>query len=56
MFVLRAAGVSWRFLPQYPPVMCLKADLGAVFGLWLVRVVVAFGKLFGDLAFDHFGV
>ena len=56
MFVLRAAGVSWRFLPQYPPVMCLKADLRAVFGLWLVRVVVAFGKLFGDLASGHSGV
>ena len=56
MFVLRAAGVSWRFLPQCLPVMRLKADLGAVFGLWLVRVVVAFGKLFGDLAFDQSGV
>ncbi|MEC5171281.1 hypothetical protein RCH11_003782, partial [Glaciihabitans sp. GrIS 2.15] len=38
---------------QYRSVKCLKADLGAVFGLWPVGVVVAFGKPFGDLAFDY---
>ena len=27
-----------------------------MFGLWPVRVVFAFGKLLGDLAFDHSGV
>ena len=39
--------------PQCRFVECLKTDSGAVFGLWPVGVVVAFGKLLGDLAFDH---
>ena len=42
--------------PQYRSVKGLNVNSGTVRGLWPTTVVVAFGKPFGDLAFDHAGV
>ena len=45
-----------RYLWQYRSVKGLNVNSGTVRGLWPTTVVVAFGKPFGDLAFDHAGV